>query len=601
MPRPKRTKVAPSVPAARATKPATRLMIPKDEVEDISDAEEGIVTSARRIPRSYGRKEHPAAATLQSAARPIANVDSEHALALGGMEKRRDAAMARLEAENVTSSEQAVSTSGQLSSSPAVELGRRAIVTPGAGNSLLAIGNFRRRTRQPSILGRKDSRARSSSVDSNLAESNGLANMPVEGSVLAGGNFRRRQRQPSILGRTASRVRSSSIGLETDRSTPGNASSAVRTGLFRRRARQPSILGTGKKHQKGSDYDFDDEDDFNPDDESTPLNLSKTRSTTEQGSQSVSSAANPRKRKLSSLHPTRSSSPLPADDGELPQRNPSTSPSQSSVEQAVRPSTPEPLSETMAPPRSSSSPLQDSPEVLIPSRRTNLQPRGRSVRRQPIRKPLVPPRDESLPSSPPSLTHSPNRLVSPVRQRRAPTRPKTHPANLSTIQLQAMLPRRRRRHARDTYDIESSDEGEVDPGDLGSDDDELTYLTTRTNHITRSHSAAPRSVTRLKPGPKSRGKSMPPADKSAKKTHKSRNAISDKENDSDRFDDDAEIDPADSLAPIRDNPSPEDSQDLEERVGKELKTAKRKFEVVDKWELEFEDVTAGSSSPWDAR
>lgn len=225
------------------------------------------------------------------------------------------------------------------------------------------------------------------------------------------------------------------------------------------------------------------------------------------------------------------------------------------------------------------------------------------MKRQPVRKPLAPPRDETLPSSPPSLTHSPNRPETSVRRGRAPTKPITHPANLSTIQLQALLPRRRRRQARDAFEIESSDDGEVDPGDLGSDDDELTHLTTRTNRITRS--AVLRNVARLKPGPsvKSKAKATPAIERlkaSAKKTYRSRHTISDKENESDGFDDDLEVDPDDSLAPIRDS-SPEDSQDLEERVGKELKTAKRKFEVVDKWELEFEDVTAGSSSPWDAR
>jgi hypothetical protein len=136
---------------------------------------------------------------------------------------------------------------------------------------------------------------------------------------------------------------------------------------------------------------------------------------------------------------------------------------------------------------------------------------------------------------------------------------------------------------------------------LGSDDDELTHLTTRTNRTTRS--AAPRSVARLKPGPKVKGKATGTENgkASAKKIYKSRNTVSDKENDSDRFEDNLEVDPDDSLAPIRDASSPENSQELEERVGKELKTAKRKFEVVDKWELEFEDMTAGSSSPWDAR
>ena len=68
---------------------------------------------------------------------------------------------------------------------------------------------------------------------------------------------------------------------------------------------------------------------------------------------------------------------------------------------------------------------------------------------------------------------------------------------------------------------------------------------------------------------------------------------SDKENE--------EIDLNDSLAPLPDDGGGEDSQELEKRVGKELKRAARKFEEVDKWEMEFEDCTASSSSPRDAR
>jgi hypothetical protein len=59
------------------------------------------------------------------------------------------------------------------------------------------------------------------------------------------------------------------------------------------------------------------------------------------------------------------------------------------------------------------------------------------------------------------------------------------------------------------------------------------------------------------------------------------------------------------LAPLADdegaNGSPENSQELEKRVGEELKRAARKFEEVDKWDLDFEDCTASSSSPRDAR
>jgi len=92
--------------------------------------------------------------------------------------------------------------------------------------------------------------------------------------------------------------------------------------------------------------------------------------------------------------------------------------------------------------------------------------------------------------------------------------------------------------------------------------------------------------------------------KKPKRTYGSKaNTASDKENET--HIDEAELDPNDSLGPLRDedagNGSSENSEELEKRVGKELKDAARKFKEVDQWEMVFEDVTASSSSPRDAR
>jgi hypothetical protein len=169
------------------------------------------------------------------------------------------------------------------------------------------------------------------------------------------------------------------------------------------------------------------------------------------------------------------------------------------------------------------------------------------------------------------------------------------PSAFSTAQLQALLPRRRRRAVHDTFDIPSSD-GEVDTSDLRPDDDELSHLHVQARsrrHITLNRTPAPLK----KPA---KGKQVINAKTAiVKRTYGSRaaNPASDKENEVD-------IDPDDSLGPMPDGDgleSPENSQDMEARVGKELKQAARKFQEVDKWELEFEEVTASSSSPGDAR
>jgi hypothetical protein len=81
-----------------------------------------------------------------------------------------------------------------------------------------------------------------------------------------------------------------------------------------------------------------------------------------------------------------------------------------------------------------------------------------------------------------------------------------------------------------------------------------------------------------------------------KATYGSRaNGTSDKENE--------QYDPDDSLAPLPDdaerNGNVENSLEFEQV--KELKEAAKKFKEVDKWELEFEDVIASSSSPLGGR
>lgn len=254
------------------------------------------------------------------------------------------------------------------------------------------------------------------------------------------------------------------------------------------------------------------------------------------------------------------------------------------------------MSSTHAPPHSSSS-LHLS---LTPPRRTRATPGFPSAtRRQP---PRAPPVDDDLPSSPPPLTHSPDNRPSVAKptgkpRGKAAAKPESF---LSTAQLQLLLPRRRRRAAKDAYEIGSSD----DP-DAESDEDELSYLATAPSRSNRQTPGQRKRVTKLQSAIKGKGKAVAAAQAAAaKQTYGSRRAtapsLSDKENgDNSAEVSEAEVDPDDSLAPVQD--VVEDSSELEERLGKELKIAKRKFEDVDQWEMEFEDMTANTSSPRDAR
>ena len=552
---------------------------------DISDPDEGVVMGARRVKKGNGEGK----ATMARGKGTTTRVNARH---LG----REDSLSEPGEGRTIKSHVSAEDRSGDMgiedidleSSSPAVEVGRREKSTPSVENSLLALGNFRRRPRQPSILGRAAARARSSSMESNLAQDNGLTTMGKRNNSVLGN---RHSRQPSVTG------------------TPAHGGSIFNLGNFKKRPRQPSILGTAQKERRAwPEYD-DEEDDFNPEDESTPLNLSKTRD------MASSSASNPRKRKLSAVQLPRSS-PLPSNEevnlqetipaSGSPQIEAEEGNERESSEEAPLPSiepeeaNTEPMSETMAPPLSSS-PTPESPpsyraaQRLRAERQASQPARGRRRLRDQTPPPVT---QDSPVSSPPSLTHSPNFAATkpaPKAQAKSRRPPPPPPSTFSTAQLQALLPQRRRRGPRDPFDIASS-EDEIDISGLGSDDDELTHSTVRAPPSRRS--ILPRIPP---PGKLSRKPKPASAPKSGAKVIYGKGAAlttSDKENE--------EVDPDDSLAPLPDdgeaeNGSSENSQEMEKRVGKELKRAARKFEEVDKWELEFEECTASSSSPKDAR
>lgn len=161
------------------------------------------------------------------------------------------------------------------------------------------------------------------------------------------------------------------------------------------------------------------------------------------------------------------------------------------------------------------------------------------------------------------------------------------------------MPQRRRRAARragrngDPFDVPSSDgEAEIDTSGLASDDDELSHIQVRARpRRPNTQAAKPKTVAKAK-------LTVQASTSASKRTYGTRQTLvtttSDKENEAAE---EEEVDPDDSLAPIQDNTdSPENSQELEARVGKELKMAARKFAEVDRWELDFEDVSASSES-----
>jgi hypothetical protein len=597
MPRPKRTKVAPSVPAPRTRKPAKSTpqaepaaQLPKADFDDLYDVSDSDERSRAKLQSSQKAQLNQGAGVtgLSAATRKESAKDAQEAKSASPTTQRIAEALGIL---------------GQDSSSPEIETGRRERATPGIESSVLAISKFKRRPRQPSILGGGPSRARSSSIESDMADDDGPASATEKNnSMLRSGSLKRRRE-----GSVSARVDAPTSNMALHMGTPARIGSAMKIANFKRRAREPSILGTAQKAKSQQvlydDNDDDDaeeeEDDFNPDDESTPLNLSKNKTMT---ASSASSSLNTRKRKLSVVQVPQSSPTLPSPRAFSPEEaipsteqdifdEPGSEPDEGAEPDELplpsienRPRTPEIFSETMAPPRSSSSSL---PSPQMPSRTRRAPIRGRRN----LRDRTPPPRTQDSPiSSPPSLTHSPNRpSLHPVKSK--PKNAGPLPSTLSTAQLQALLPRRRRRPVHDTFSLPTSEDEASNP-----DDDELSTMSVRPR--SRRGVLQTRTTVPVKKGA-TKGKQVPKVKESlAKRTYGSRaNPTSDKENH-------GEVDIDDSLGPLPDdgeNQTSENSQEMEQRIGKELKRAAKKFKEVDKWELEFEEVTASSASPKDAR
>ncbi|KAK7743407.1 hypothetical protein SLS62_010600 [Diatrype stigma] len=575
--------------------------------------------------------------------------------ALEAARQKRDSAMHRL--ENMTSTTttgddadaNANNSSADDHSDASVELGRRISATPQHGRltnlsgldldddmfadlnttldtvgpasaqrsnetSTLSTSHFRRRPRAGSFLSRDDGPLRPSSRAG--------PNTPGISSTFNIGVFKRRAREPSILG-TAQKQR-------PQRPEP-----------------EEELESSEEEEEEAAG-----EDGFAPEAESTPFKHSKRRSGAavaaepqEAPAETSSDAnANPRKRKSdeghaqrlrSSPHSSRQSGgPIESIEqsdselSELASREPSLPPL---ARDQVIPTTPvrqEDDEEVLAPPLSSDS-SEDGQEIWPP-----LQSLAKGRHRRAasaLRRTPVPNDSTSDMSSPPSLTYSPNYPeTSPPPTTKQTTRkinrrkaaavaapPKPAP-KITTADLAGMLPRRRRRPQRhaagdgDPFGPDDSD-AEVDASGLANDEDELYHLDVRARRRPAAGSASRSGgadATNNR-GRRAASKQAPAATTTASSGSKTKAAgatrrrrtygrSSDKEN---QNDEEEEGGGDESLEPDGDGDADldiDDSQALVARVGTELKDAKRKFQEVDKWALEYEEMTQ-SSSPRGAR
>lgn len=202
--------------------------------------------------------------------------------------------------------------------------------------------------------------------------------------------------------------------------------------------------------------------------------------------------------------------------------------------------------------------------------------------------------DDDLPSSPPSLTHSPDNrhvAVAATKTKGRNIKANPPPAMMATAELQALLPRRRTRRPtgvrteRDIFEIESAEEEEED-----ENADELSMIAPRRGTHIPAPAPRDKQITKLKAAAALKGKRS-----------YGKKAVVEEDDPANDQENGGEDEHDDSLAPIDDSIEDGESSILEGRVGKELKKAKKKFMDVDKWEMEFESVTAEGSSQADAR
>jgi len=553
MPRPKRTKMAPSMPTARAVEPTSTFKAKQkqsitspsssERVKNGSDDSDGLVKTNKPL---LNRRGLPAQEATMSGALPTEDVlvggtrirpptgrkraalsrvarETDHARAIEALRARREAALAAERGEEVqiqsSMPEQTVSTESLLAKS-----------TENPGTSMGA------------VMSRATER---------LVPATGLKAWEprrAESPILVASAFKKRPRQPSLL----QLIRSQNQDV-------------------------PSI-----------DDGDDDPDDFRPDDESTPFLKSLSQSHIYQNALASSSspqqASSSKKRKLtppevqvpaSQLTLPRHSSPpqLPHDDLYgvstendepeiiLPSNEPDRPEPRLPPSRLTHTAPPKIWDDTQAPPQSSSSPPQ----------RQNAE--TRTTRSKPASKPTSNRKQPSPGPSPVSPTSSPPTPAAVSR----PLKP------LSTATLQNLLPRRRLRSrpkpASGAFDIPSSDvEIEREARDEDEDEDELSYHTT----------ARPRKKPQDRRITLPKGRKPQPA-KSKTYTRK------------EPLDNRTEEDDSETLIQSIKAPAKEAGVKQRLEAKKKLERMAMHFREVDEWELDVEEVTGEGSSQVDAR
>ena len=270
--------------------------------------------------------------------------------------------------------------------------------------------------------------------------------------------------KPSVSGIDVPAINSARLRSRVGETSPPQPSMLGAT--FKKRARQPSLLQMlGTQNNSSAILDDDEFDDFCPVDESTPMVKSTWQSTAQRTSSSSHQSSGSRKRKL-----TVPEIQVPASQSRDPPSSPPSVPPTELPDTYDLPAdeeerTPEP---TLPPPRSTNPPQRelDSDTLAPPQSSTPTKPKPRKPRHKPPPRPQHSKRRQ--PSPAPSPLSSTSTTISPTKT--IPLKP------LTTATLQNLLPRRRRTRPKpqSEYDIPSSSDREPLIAH-DEDEDELTY------------------------------------------------------------------------------------------------------------------------------
>lgn len=613
MPRPTRSRAAASRKADSSSDAAPAPRATRDKAPVQSDSTDNIYgVSDREIERQRKEKEKAAAsdrsiATSRRSTRSRANQNSSaiDQAALQSSRSRRSAALSRL--QDLTSTTDDARDSSDVVVSPVVEAGRNA--APMEGSSLLGGGSLGPRHRDLSgleindseIFGHLDSsfditgengKGGGDETTSTAGQQTGTRSADTSTfNVSVFKRQTRRRRQSSIVGRDDAPIRPSSRGP----TTPG-LSSTFSVGNFKRRARQPSILLSSaqkasmsvQRSRAASEASENavasegEEESFLPEAEGTPVRPSRGRAgAAKELVESVEGGTRSRKRKSTESHEAEVAKRRAVQSDEEPLHQ--------SIEMDDRSSPPSMLSHTpvldddsvLAPPASSSSSEAGSPIAWPALNTLGKKHRGRAAHRGT----KTPALDDDLSdmSEPPSLTHSPNvKATNAVPKGKGKTAARKESPKLSTADLAALLPRRRRKARRDGEGSENEE--------TGSDRD--MYDVSSHSRASRKRTARPRTGPSSKANQANQATSTAaPAKRSTRRTYGSRRF--DKENTVDGNPIDVD---EDASTPLDDTIFDADKTGASPgELGEELRAASKKFKEVDEWELDYEEVVESSS------